>query len=84
MGMHHERLQRELQILVKDFTKATGKSMSWLSKEAVKDPNFVIRVDKGMGFTVNTYDRLIFWLSENWPDATPWPDGVSRPHVTRA
>lgn len=44
------------------FIAATGKSDSFVGKEAVKDDRFVSRIRRGGNFTIETYQRVIDWL----------------------
>lgn len=44
------------------YMAATGKSESFVGKEAVKDDRFVSRIRRGGNFTVETYQRVIDWL----------------------
>lgn len=56
------------------FTAASGKSDSFVGKEALKDDKFVSRVRKGGNFTIKTYQRVLDWLASQQsgsPQPTP-------------
>lgn len=44
------------------YKELTGKSDSFVGKEAVKDDRFVSRIRNGGNFTVKTYQQVIDWL----------------------
>lgn len=46
------------------FAKANSMSLSTIGLKAVNDTKFLIRVRDGLGFNINTYQRVIDWLDE--------------------
>lgn len=74
-----ETLRQYLIDAAKQFEAATGVSAAGIGKKSVNDNTFFARLSEGQGFTVKTYDRVIAWLSANWPDDAEWPAGVPRP-----
>jgi len=54
-------------------------SRSAIGKRAINDTTFFARLERGDGFTVKTFDRVVGWLSANWPDNILWPADVERP-----
>lgn len=73
-----ETLRLQLAQCLSLYEGLTGVKPSAVSRRAVNDARFVERVLAGEGFTVRTYDKVIQWLSDHWPEAN-WPDGVPRP-----
>ncbi len=66
--------------LVGRYTAETGRAESTTGRLTVGDGRFFRRVRDGhTSFTVATYDRVVTWFSENWPEDAPWPDDVPRP-----
>lgn len=61
----------------KAFAAATGRSMSSISEDAVRDSKFLANVERGSNFTVKTYQRVLDWLAEQEkslpPLSTPEP-----------
>lgn len=49
------------------FTRVTGVSLSEIAKRSLNDPARLARVAKGHNFTIQTYQRVMDWLDENWP-----------------
>ena len=53
---------------------------SAIGTAALRDHTFFPRLKKGdMGFNVRTFDRVVQWFSDNWPEGTEWPADVPRP-----
>lgn len=65
--------------LAETFAAATGVSLATIGKRALNDNTFLTRIVHGQTFTVRTYDRVVQWLSDNWPKDAPWPSSVERP-----
>ena len=55
----------------KRFAAATGRSLSSISEEAVRDSKFLANVERGANFTVRTYQRVLDWLSEQEKSLPP-------------
>jgi len=68
------------------FEKATGVTPATIGKRALNDNTFFARISEGQGFTVRTFDRVMEWLSANWPRDVKWPEYIDRPssHEERA
>lgn len=66
------------------FAEAEGVSLASIGQRALKDNTFFSRVASGSNFTVETYDRVVKWLSKNWPEGLLWPDGIERLHDAEA
>lgn len=52
-------------------------SMSAVGHRALRDGTFFDRIQRS-SFTVKTYDRVMKWFEQNWPEGLDWPDGVPR------
>lgn len=61
------------------YGEATDTSLATISKRSLNDTTFFTRLDNGRGFNIRTYDRVIRWLSDNWPEALEWPAEIERP-----
>lgn len=59
-----DAVRQTLLTRIDAFIATTGKSESFVGKEAVKDDRFVSRIRRGGNFTVETYQRVIDWLDE--------------------
>ena len=80
--MWEDHLRSELRSLVDVYCAATGKTPAYVGSAAVNDGHFlnkVIYADEPKGFTIRTFDRVLVWLSSNWPQQTVWPKHVRRP-----
>ncbi len=79
-SMMEHTLRSSLEILAAQFTAATDLSKAAIGQRSINDNTFFTRLAKGeAGFNIRTYDRVVLWLSENWPEGIDWPDGVARP-----
>lgn len=65
--------------LAETYSTATGVSLATIGKRALNDNTFLARIVHGQTFTVRTYDRVVQWLSDNWPKEAAWPQSVERP-----
>lgn len=56
------------------FAKARGCAISTVSKRVKNDPNFFARLHDAKGtFTVRTFDEVMRWCADNWPEGKPLP-----------
>lgn len=75
-----QTLREHLRQTAAVFETFTGVTPKTVGKRAINDNTYFDRVvDGGQGFTIGTYDRVMRWLSENWPAGADWPVGVPRP-----
>jgi hypothetical protein len=75
-----DTLRTHLLDLTRAFGEATGASAATVGKRAVNDNTVLARIAAGdMGFNIRTYDRLVRWFSDNWPENAEWPVAVMRP-----
>jgi len=61
------------------FEEATGITPATVGKRALNDNTYFARISSGQGFTIRTYDRVMEWMSANWPEDVAWPTDVPRP-----
>ena len=75
-----ETLRTHLLDLSRTFSDATKISPATVGKRALNDNTVFARLAAGdMGFNIRTYDRLVGWFSDNWPEDSEWPEGIERP-----
>lgn len=55
------------------FEAATSLTAATVGKRALNDNTFFARLESGQGFTIRTYDRVIGWFEENWPENLAFP-----------
>ena len=72
-------LRENLVRLTTLYGEAAACAASTIGAKAINDCNAIGRIAKGGGFTVSTFDRLVCWMSVNWPDGTAWPRDIPRP-----
>lgn len=74
-----ETLRSHLLALLNGFdgTKITAAT---IGKQALNDNTFFSRLIKREGtFNVRTYDRVVAWCRDNWPEDREWPASVPLP-----
>lgn len=75
-----DTLRTHLLDLARIFAEATKVSAATVGKRAVNDNTVLARIAAGdMGFNIRTYDKLVGWFAENWPDGAEWPADIERP-----
>lgn len=74
-----ETLRFNLIDLATVFEQATEVSRATIGKRALNDNTFYARIEAGAGFNIKTFDRLIQWFSDNWPEGKSWPADIDRP-----
>jgi hypothetical protein len=80
------QLTDQLLTLARTFGAATdtrrregGVSLSGISTKIFNDGKTLDRVANGGDLTTGSFERAMRWFSANWPENTPWPDGIARP-----
>jgi hypothetical protein len=74
-----DTLRAHILSLAAAFEQATGSSWRTIGKVAMNDNTFFVRIGRGDGFTIRTFDRILQWFSDNWPENAEWPEGIERP-----
>lgn len=79
MRTMEETLRQNLLDLAAAFEAGAAVTAPTIGKRALNDNTFYARLESGAGFNIKTYDRLVGWFSENWPDDLEWPASIERP-----
>lgn len=75
-----ETLRIHLLRLAEAFNEATGITPRTVGKRAINDNTVFVRLaDRDGSFNVRTYDRLVGWMADKWPEHQSWPAGVPHP-----
>ncbi|KGF71176.1 hypothetical protein LL06_00865 [Hoeflea sp. BAL378] len=61
------------------FVDATGVGEGTLSDRLLNGGGRMKRIRTGSDIATGTFERVMQWLSDNWPDGAEWPEGVARP-----
>lgn len=73
-----------LLAVAKAYCAETGLSLARVATLAQNQGSFFKRLEAGSSCTVETYEKVLRWLSDNWPRGLAWPDSVERPPRKRA
>jgi len=79
-----ETLRAQLLKLADIFETAAGVTKPSVGKLALGDNTFFRRIAAGDNFTIKTFDKIVQWFAENWPEAADWPSDLARPVLSRA
>jgi hypothetical protein len=52
---------------VEDFERVTEMKKSTIGLKALKDANFLFRVEAGADFRISTYTRVMDFMRRTWP-----------------
>ena len=75
-----EILRKTMLDLAASYAEAASVSLQSIGQSIMRDNTFFRRIDeKGAGFTAATFDRVVGWFDENWPDDGVWPADIPRP-----
>ncbi len=72
-------LRQNLIGLFERYSAAMGVSESRVSTIVLSGGHRIARIRGGGSFTVATYDRVLRWFSDHWPEGVEWPGEVERP-----
>lgn len=61
------------------YCEAKGLSRSRVSTLVFNDGKALARIAAGGDLNTRSFEKAMLWFAFNWPDATPWPEGVERP-----
>ncbi len=61
------------------FAKASNCAVSTVGRRVKNDPNFFNRLsDPTNSFTVRTFDQVMRWCADNWPEGKQMPLGLMK------
>ena len=74
---------REKFILVFDtFVVHSGVAESTLSDRLLRSGTRFRHIRKSSDISTGTFERVVQWLSDHWPEGVEWPEDVERPQPT--
>ncbi len=72
-------LRANLAALLAEYSLRAEATAAMVGRQALNDNTFFTRLGAGANFTVRTYDRLVQWFSDRWPEGLEWPRDIERP-----
>lgn len=75
-----------LQLAAIYSSAVSAGTLPTLGKQIMSDTKFFRRIAAGENFTARTFDKVVQWFSDNWPDdpACEWPKDLPRPAQSEA
>ncbi len=74
-----ETLRKQLLDLCHRHGEASNLTPGVLGKASLRDHTFFRRIEQGENFTVKTFDKVVQWFSDHWPEDATWPSDIPRP-----
>lgn len=65
--------------LVEVYARFNNLSEATVSNQATTHARLFSRLRAGHSCTLATYERVVSWFADNWPDDLEWPSGIDRP-----
>jgi hypothetical protein len=78
-----EIMKARLFAAAEAYADAKGIKLTSVGMYATKDSTLFDRISAGGMCSARVYDRVMAWMSDNWPDGVSWPKGVPRPARTK-
>jgi len=60
-----------------------GRSEATISNKCVGHARLFSRLRNGNGCNVNTFNLVVEWFADNWPEDLAWPKGITRPNQSK-
>lgn len=74
-----KELRKTLMETAVAFAKASDCAVSTVSRRVKNDPNFFSRLsDPTKSFTARTFDEVMRWCADNWPEGKQLPLGLMK------
>ena len=61
------------------YIRSKGISASYIGILILNNSKFFSRIEKGGSCTIKTYNKVLQWFSDHWPDGLEWPADCERP-----
>jgi hypothetical protein len=74
-------LAQQLLFVADTYAEHRRVSRTTVSGEIFRDSRVLDRIASGKSLTVRNYEKAMIWLSDRWPDETPWPGSALRPNA---
>jgi hypothetical protein len=77
---------KSLEVLVERYCLETNRSEGGVLSEAIGNNHILKRAREkpaSTKLTIRSYERIIQWLSDRWPDDCDWPDSIVRPEKSK-
>lgn len=73
----------KLLCIARAFAELNGIELSTVSWRVFGDTKKLAAMENGADIQTRRYERAIQWFSDNWPEGSDWPDGITRPSPRR-
>ncbi|HEX2114218.1 MAG TPA: hypothetical protein VHM01_07415 [Alphaproteobacteria bacterium] len=73
----------EMLTLARLYCQRTGLSLARIATLVRNQGAFFKHIEDGKGCTVDTYNKVMRWFAERWPNDLAWPEGIGRPPLAQ-
>jgi hypothetical protein len=74
-------LRQHVIDLLETYAVAKRLSLSRVSTLVFNHGDMARRLKDGSDITVGRAEAAVNWFDANWPEETPWPEGIARPSL---
>jgi len=74
-------LKEHILLVGSKFCSTSRLAQATVWAKAARDARFPDRIESGKTFTIRTYDTVMRWFSDHWPEGVEWPADIPRPQV---
>ncbi|KAA3510122.1 hypothetical protein DXM21_20040 [Agrobacterium rosae] len=72
-------LRDQLILVFETYCRATDRSESRISTQVLSGGKRLQQIRDGGDIGTVGFEKAMQWLSNQWPDDLPWPEGIPRP-----
>lgn len=72
-------MKKDILELSRAYAAHMGLKLSTVSNYAANDGKLLISLEKRGSCTLATAEKILCWLSLNWPEDLEWPADIPRP-----
>lgn len=72
-------LRDQLLRVSDSYCAGVNLSRSRVSTIVFNGGGVIDRLASGGDLATSNFERAMIWFSANWPEHTPWPEGIARP-----
>lgn len=75
-------LTEQLSLVAETYSAATKVALGTLGDKLLNGGGRFRKIAAGGDLNTKSFERVMQWFSDNWPEGTEWPEGVVRPQAS--